>query len=53
MWPAPQCRYNDCLHSIEPECAVRGAVKRGEIDERRYESYLRVLRSIDGEDDRA
>jgi ribosome biogenesis GTPase len=38
------CRFRDCLHLDEPECAVRAAVERGEIDRRRYASYERIVR---------
>jgi ribosome biogenesis GTPase / thiamine phosphate phosphatase len=41
---APQCRFRDCGHLAEPQCAVRGAVERGEFDARRYESYRRLRR---------
>jgi ribosome biogenesis GTPase len=37
------CRFLDCLHSREPDCAVRAAVASGGVDERRYESYRRLL----------
>lgn len=37
-----KCRYSDCAHIEEPDCAVRAAVERGEIAESRYESYLRL-----------
>jgi ribosome biogenesis GTPase len=40
---ASQCRFQDCLHAREPECAVRGAVETSHIDGRRYESYRRLL----------
>jgi len=40
------CEYRDCLHSTEPDCAVRRAVESGEISKLRYESYLRILESI-------
>jgi ribosome biogenesis GTPase len=39
----PDCRFGDCTHRAEPGCAVRKAVKAGEIDRGRYQSY-RVLR---------
>jgi ribosome biogenesis GTPase / thiamine phosphate phosphatase len=38
------CKFRNCLHLEEPECAVRDAVERGEIDRRRYESYQRIMR---------
>jgi ribosome biogenesis GTPase len=37
------CRYADCSHQVEPDCAVRAAVESGAIDEGRYSSYLRIL----------
>lgn len=40
---AHQCRFQDCLHLREPQCAVQGAVARGEVDARRYESYRRLV----------
>lgn len=39
------CRYLDCSHRKEPDCAVRGAVEEGEIPASRYESYLRLYES--------
>lgn len=37
------CRFQDCLHHREPQCAVRLAVEQGAIHPRRYESYRRLL----------
>lgn len=37
------CRFQDCLHLREPQCAVQAAVASGEVDGRRYESYRRLL----------
>ncbi len=37
------CRFDNCLHLREPSCAVISAVAQGSIDERRYESYKRLL----------
>ncbi len=42
-----QCRYHNCTHTHEPGCAVKEALKEGNIPMSRYESYL----SIFGEDD--
>ena len=36
------CRFQDCTHRREPDCAVRAAVEAGEIPESRYRSYLRL-----------
>lgn len=41
------CRYNTCTHNHEPDCAVEAAVKKGVISEVRYESYLRLLDTIE------
>ena len=37
-----QCRYHDCSHRAEPNCRIREAVKKGEIEKTRYDSYLRL-----------
>jgi len=37
------CRYYNCLHLDEPECAVREAVEKGIIDPLRYRSYVNIL----------
>ena len=34
-----KCRFNDCAHLKEPDCAVRQAVEAGEIHKKRYKSY--------------
>ena len=36
------CRFADCTHQHEPECAVRDAVQRGELSVARYESYVKL-----------
>ncbi|GHT35048.1 putative ribosome biogenesis GTPase RsgA [Planctomycetales bacterium] len=36
------CRFPDCTHSHEAECAVKNAVAEGHLDFRRYESYLNI-----------
>jgi ribosome biogenesis GTPase len=38
------CRFLDCQHLREPDCAVRAALERGEMHARRYESYRRLRR---------
>jgi len=34
------CRFNDCMHINEPDCAVKAAVDTGHIHQNRYDSYL-------------
>jgi ribosome biogenesis GTPase len=41
---APQCRFSDCRHMREPNCAVRDASENGGMSPRRYESYRRLRR---------
>ncbi len=41
---ANECRFRDCQHIHEKECAVREAVHRGELDKKVYESYLKLVR---------
>jgi len=40
------CRFPGCTHSHEPDCAVKEAVKKGDVDPERYESYIRILESL-------
>ncbi|MEN8151529.1 MAG: ribosome small subunit-dependent GTPase A [Planctomycetota bacterium] len=44
-----QCRFYDCTHDHEPDCAVRAAVEAGEVRRPRYDAYLRIMRSLEGE----
>jgi ribosome biogenesis GTPase len=44
---AAQCRFQDCSHMKEPQCAVRAAVEVGRMQPRRYESYRRLRRLYD------
>jgi ribosome biogenesis GTPase len=36
----PECKYHNCLHLNEPECAVRKALEASEISPSRYNSYV-------------
>ena len=38
------CRFADCAHRSEPDCAVRQAVLDGELEERRLDNYLKLRR---------
>jgi ribosome biogenesis GTPase len=44
---ADECRFADCRHVAEPDCAVRDAVERGQIAAERYDSYQRLLEEIE------
>lgn len=41
---AEQCRFSDCGHASEPGCAVQQAVQSGDLDQRRLDNYLKLLR---------
>jgi ribosome biogenesis GTPase len=38
---ALQCRFSNCRHESEPGCAVRFAVKRGEVDGERFAAFIK------------
>jgi ribosome biogenesis GTPase len=40
---AALCQYHNCLHIEEPNCAVKAAVEKGEINASRYYSYRSIL----------
>jgi ribosome biogenesis GTPase len=40
------CKYNNCMHINEPDCAVKTAVEKKAIAEFRYINYLNILDSI-------
>ena len=39
----PNCRFPDCTHTHEHDCAVKDAADWGWIDQGRYESYLKLF----------
>lgn len=41
-----QCRFNNCIHYKEPDCAVRQAVEQGDVQQRRYDSYVQMIEEI-------
>lgn len=40
---ARHCRFGNCRHLREPDCGVKAELEAGNISERRYESYRRML----------
>ena len=47
MRAGQDCRFANCRHLREPQCAVKAAVETGAISPRRYESYKRLFRLTD------
>ena len=41
-----QCKFRDCTHTHEPQCAIRQAVEENRLSAQRYESYVRILDTI-------
>lgn len=39
---AARCRFRNCSHTSEPGCAVRDAIRRGELDGGRWQSYQKL-----------
>lgn len=43
---ALHCRFTDCSHTREPDCAVQAALRSGELDQERYESFRKLAREL-------
>lgn len=43
---AGHCRFFDCLHFQEPDCAVKNAIGKGMISRSRYQNYLAFLTEV-------
>ena len=44
-----QCRFSNCSHDREPDCALIGALVRGEIHPRRLENFRHMAANLAGE----
>ncbi len=38
-----QCKFRNCVHINEPDCAIKNALGNGSIHPKRYESYLNLI----------
>ena len=38
------CKFNNCLHINEPQCAVKEALEKGKVAFSRYKSYLQMIK---------
>jgi ribosome biogenesis GTPase len=43
---AAQCKFNDCTHTSEPDCAVLAAVASGELSQERLQSWFKLQREL-------
>lgn len=41
------CKFADCTHRNEPNCAVKNALKEGWISEHRYQNYLNLVAEVE------
>ena len=41
-----KCRFDNCMHMDEPDCAVKDAVKEGKIQKSRYASYKAMYKEL-------
>jgi ribosome biogenesis GTPase len=42
-----RCRFNDCRHLTEPDCAIRAAVAAGSIEPSRHAFYAELIAEMD------
>ncbi|MEW5798516.1 MAG: ribosome small subunit-dependent GTPase A [Bacteroidota bacterium] len=44
---AAGCKFTDCTHVHEPDCAVLRAIHEGELNTKRYESYIKLKKEAE------
>lgn len=44
-----ECRFTNCGHREEKDCAVKRAVEAGDVDHERFESFLKLRDEVDAE----
>ena len=47
---ANECRFTDCRHINEPDCAIKASVEKGEIFMNRYKRYKEIYKEIKEKD---
>jgi ribosome biogenesis GTPase len=43
---AEKCRFSDCGHGNEPGCAVQEALQNGDLDPKRFQSYVKLQKEV-------
>ena len=46
------CKFSDCQHESEPGCSIRAAIKSGEIEQGRWDSYQKLQREAQYAEDK-
>ncbi|VEI05950.1 ribosome small subunit-dependent GTPase A [Kurthia zopfii] len=41
-----QCKFRNCSHKKEPGCAIQNAIACGDLEQQRYDSYIKLQREI-------
>jgi ribosome biogenesis GTPase len=41
-----ECRFADCTHTVEPECAIKEAIRGGTVGRGRYDSYVKLREEL-------
>jgi len=41
------CRFSDCTHTTEPQCAVKEAILNGSLSEKRYNNYMKLKKEAE------
>ncbi len=44
---SPQCRFANCTHRNEPNCAVKAGIQDGRISPVRYQNYLSLIEEVE------
>ena len=44
---AVECKFSDCTHIHEPDCGVQRAMQEGRLEEKRYESYIKLKKEAE------
>ncbi|MEJ6952303.1 ribosome small subunit-dependent GTPase A [Natronospora cellulosivora (SeqCode)] len=47
-----KCKFSDCKHESEPNCAIKKAIENGELSEDRWNSYMEIKREAEFVNDR-
>ncbi len=47
-----KCKFSDCKHQSEPDCAVKAAIASGELSQDRWNSYINLKREARFSDDK-